>query len=226
MPSAPEKSSRAQPRRGRPPGSSSDATRQRILTAACECFGARGYEATTNNDIGDRAGVTGAAIYRYFDSKQVLYVEAVAAAHREILPFFRDAVSGATTAREGLVALARAYAAAYDRFPTLSPFLAGIAEEMRRHPELASALMAEPETVLTIVVEIVERGVGRGEIEPDRSSAIVSMFLAATIGLSLHASIAGKAGLDDAVDGFIRLLEGRLFARALPRSPARRARPR
>jgi AcrR family transcriptional regulator len=51
-------------RLGRPPGSTSDATRQRILDAACECFGEKGYESTTNRDIGDRAGVTAPAIYQ------------------------------------------------------------------------------------------------------------------------------------------------------------------
>lgn len=209
------KSSRtAGPRRGRPPGSSSDVTKQRILMAACECFGARGYEATTNNDIGARAGITGAAIYRHFASKQVLYAEAVAAAQREIVPFFVEAVRGAATAREGLVKLTRAYADRYERFPTLTPFLAGVVVEMHRHPELASVVIAEPHSVMTTIIEIVERGVASGEIERERSSAIVSMFLTMTIGLSLYASILGKGALDDAVDGFTRLLDGQLFAHA------------
>src|SRR5262245_14790944 len=64
-------------RRGRPPGSTSDETRRRILASACECFGKRGYDITTNRDIGERAGVTAAALYQYFDSKLSLYVAAV-----------------------------------------------------------------------------------------------------------------------------------------------------
>jgi len=213
--------SRQVPRRGRPPGSNRDATKQRILMAACECFGARGFETTTNREIGDRAGVTPAAIYQYFDSKLVLYLEALRAAHREIVPFFLAAVEKTATAREALSALTRAYAAAYERFPTLTPFLSGIVVEMHRQPEIAAAVIAEPHTVLEIIAAIVERGVSNGEIERERSAAVISMFLATTIGLSLHASIAGKAGLVEAVDAYTRLLEGSLFQTA----QVKRARP-
>lgn len=207
---------RAAPRRGRPPGKTSDATRQRILAAACECFGARGYETTTNRDIGDRAGVTAAALYQYFDSKLVLYIEAVREAHREIVPFFRRAVDGAPTAREALVALTRAYAEAYDLFPALTPFLAGIGVEIHRHPEIAAAMLAEPSAVLQLIADIVEGGAASGEFDRERSSAVISMFLATTMGLSLHAALAGKMGLGEAVDAYTRLLEGRLFEGAAP----------
>jgi hypothetical protein len=101
--------------------------------------------------------------------------------------------------------------------------LSGIAVEVFRRPELAAALVAEPDTVLTIIVEIVERGVAAGEIERDRAASIISMFLATTIGLSFQAAIAGQPGLGDAVDGFTRLLEGRLLGDA-PAAKSRKGR--
>ncbi len=44
-------------------------TRQAIMTAATELFRERGFRETSLGDIGAAAGVSGPAIYRYFNSK-------------------------------------------------------------------------------------------------------------------------------------------------------------
>jgi AcrR family transcriptional regulator len=44
-------------------------TREAIMTAATELFRERGFRETSLGDIGAAAGVSGPAIYRYFDSK-------------------------------------------------------------------------------------------------------------------------------------------------------------
>src|SRR5262245_30488369 len=101
-------SMKRQSKLGRPKGSTSNATRARILRAAWECFGARGYGVTTNRDIGEKAGLTAAALYQHFDSKSALYIEAVREAYTIIVPHFKEAVAGTTGLRDGLVALTRA----------------------------------------------------------------------------------------------------------------------
>lgn len=52
-----------------------DERRLRILNAAAELFHARGYTTTSIDAIGERAGVTGPAVYRHFPSKQELLLE-------------------------------------------------------------------------------------------------------------------------------------------------------
>ncbi|MCC7366391.1 MAG: TetR/AcrR family transcriptional regulator [Dehalococcoidia bacterium] len=47
-------------------------TRTVILDASLELFGRDGYEATTVRRIADRCGITDAALYYYFDSKQAI----------------------------------------------------------------------------------------------------------------------------------------------------------
>jgi AcrR family transcriptional regulator len=47
-------------------------TRQRILDAATELFVDRGYEATSLREIAERVGVTKAALYYHFTSKEEL----------------------------------------------------------------------------------------------------------------------------------------------------------
>jgi AcrR family transcriptional regulator len=63
-------------RTGRRPGS--EDTRGRILNAAREAFGERGYEGTSVRGIASRAGVDAALVHHYFGSKQRLFLAASA----------------------------------------------------------------------------------------------------------------------------------------------------
>jgi AcrR family transcriptional regulator len=56
--------------RARPGG---EERRQRILAEAMRCFAARGFAGTTTRELAAGAGVTEAALYRYFPSKEALY---------------------------------------------------------------------------------------------------------------------------------------------------------
>ncbi|WP_406361342.1 TetR family transcriptional regulator [Streptomyces sp. NBC_01579] len=60
---------------GRRPGQSS--TRTRILTAALELFGAKGYSGTTMRGIAQRAQVDPALIHHFFNNKDGLFQDAV-----------------------------------------------------------------------------------------------------------------------------------------------------
>lgn len=57
--------------------SKGERTRRRILEIAIERFGDRGYRATSVSEIARAAGLTQAASYAYFDSKEALFQAAV-----------------------------------------------------------------------------------------------------------------------------------------------------
>ena len=57
--------------------SKGERTRRRILEIAIERFGERGYRATSVSEIARAAGLTRAASYAYFDSKESLFQAAV-----------------------------------------------------------------------------------------------------------------------------------------------------
>jgi len=61
---------------GEPRRRDSAATRQALRDAAVELFAERGYGRTTVRDIATRAGVNQALLFRYFGSKEALFVEA------------------------------------------------------------------------------------------------------------------------------------------------------
>ncbi|MFT4280908.1 TetR family transcriptional regulator, partial [Microbacterium sp.] len=62
-------------RRGRPRGRSD--ARERILAAAADEFGARGYDATTIRSVAARAEVDSALVHHYFGTKADLFAAAV-----------------------------------------------------------------------------------------------------------------------------------------------------
>jgi AcrR family transcriptional regulator len=65
-----------------------------ILREALVLFEERGYDATTMNDIGEAAGVTGPALYKHFRSKQAILV-AIAKEHwRRFLELSAEILDG------------------------------------------------------------------------------------------------------------------------------------
>lgn len=61
--------------RGRPRKTEDPSTRDRLLDAAADEFAERGFDAATVTGIAARVGVTPAAVYNHFDSKdQLLYL--------------------------------------------------------------------------------------------------------------------------------------------------------
>jgi AcrR family transcriptional regulator len=60
-----------------------EASRRALLEAAQEVFESVGYDRATTREIGERAGVDPALIARYFDSKEGLFIAAIAAGSAE-----------------------------------------------------------------------------------------------------------------------------------------------
>jgi len=57
-------------RRARP---TSEERRGQILREAARCFGTRGFSGTTTRDVANAVGITEAALYRHFASKDAIY---------------------------------------------------------------------------------------------------------------------------------------------------------
>ena len=70
MPSQPTPQSLSSRRARRP---SADERREAILREGLRCFAARGFSGTTTREVAAGVGITEAALYRYFPSKEALY---------------------------------------------------------------------------------------------------------------------------------------------------------
>ena len=62
------------PRATPPPRPGAEKRRGQILREAANCFGTRGFRGTTTRDVAAAVGITEAALYRYFPSKEAMYV--------------------------------------------------------------------------------------------------------------------------------------------------------
>jgi AcrR family transcriptional regulator len=93
---------------------------RRILEAAIVCFAARGYNATTTREIAKRAGMSPAAIYVHFPSKQALLYKVNCTGHVAVLADVRKSLEGIRSPNERLWQFMRAYVSWHARNHTLA----------------------------------------------------------------------------------------------------------
>ncbi|WP_191094987.1 TetR/AcrR family transcriptional regulator [Streptomyces kanamyceticus] len=87
---------------------SPDAAR-RLLVAAVEAFAERGYHATTTRDIAGRAGMSPAALYIHYKTKEELLHRISRIGHDRALTVLRTAADGTGSATERLAAAVRSF---------------------------------------------------------------------------------------------------------------------
>ncbi|WJV49770.1 TetR/AcrR family transcriptional regulator [Streptomyces flavofungini] len=87
---------------------SPDAAR-RLLIAAVDAFAERGYHATTTRDIAGRAGMSPAALYIHYKTKEELLHRISRLGHDKALAILRAAADGEGTAADRLSAAVRSF---------------------------------------------------------------------------------------------------------------------
>ncbi len=121
-------------RRGRP---RSEARKQAILQAAFELLGEHGLGATSMDAVADRAGVSKATIYRWWDSKELLALDALYAAWDTAGPAPRQ--NG--TLRSEMLALVRPWVRLVATGPS-ARILTALLAEAQNDPEFGRAYRA------------------------------------------------------------------------------------
>jgi AcrR family transcriptional regulator len=82
---------------------------RRLLVAAVEAFAERGYHATTTRDIAGRAGMSPAALYIHYKTKEELLHRISSIGHGRALAILRAAESSAGTSAERLAEAVRSF---------------------------------------------------------------------------------------------------------------------
>jgi AcrR family transcriptional regulator len=85
-----------------------DAAR-RLVIAAVEAFAERGYHATTTRDIAGRAGMSPAALYIHYRTKEELLYQISRVGHRLSLQILQEAASGGGSPAERLGTAVRSF---------------------------------------------------------------------------------------------------------------------
>ncbi|MYT72868.1 MULTISPECIES: TetR/AcrR family transcriptional regulator [unclassified Streptomyces] len=155
-----------------------DAAR-RLLVAAVEAFAARGYHATTTRDIASRAGMSPAALYIHYKTKEELLLRISRIGHEKALRILRRAADAEGTPTERLAEAVRSFVRWHAGHHTTARVvqyeLDSLGDEHR--PEIV-ALRRESDAA---VREIIEDGVAKGEFQvpdvPGTTVAILSLCI-------------------------------------------------
>ncbi|MEW2221903.1 TetR/AcrR family transcriptional regulator [Streptomyces sp. NPDC006990] len=157
-------------------GVTPDAAR-RLLLGAVEAFAERGFHATTTRDIAGRAGMSPAALYIHYKTKEELLFHISRVGHERSVAVLEEAVASVPDCAERLARAVRAFVRWHAEHHTTARVvqyeLAALGEE---HYARIVLLRRRSEEILRAVLE---EGVAAGEFDiPDlRGTALAVMSL-------------------------------------------------
>jgi AcrR family transcriptional regulator len=153
-------------RMGRPSGRTKEETRARIIESALLCFGRYGYGGASNRMIADGAGVTTGALYRHFSTKADIYLSTFLEINGWMRERVTTAVSGTSSLRETMLAVARVSGALRAEKPQMAPFLTYVRMDADHYPELAPVLD------IPVLPDLAEMAQTSGPRRADRPEAL------------------------------------------------------
>lgn len=142
--------------------------RQEILKAALQVFSRKGYAAATNAEIARAAGVTPAALYYYFPSKEDLFKAVISGRREALLPGMQQTLAQFHDQPPEVVipALTRAILTFLSQEPTQA-LLRILLAEGPRNPEIVAMWRSQAlETVLPPLLGYVQSQIEKGTIRP------------------------------------------------------------
>lgn len=145
-------------------------TRKRILRAAGRCFAERGAKATVE-EIARAAGVSKALVYTYFDGKESLLRYVLDQTLRDWSEHNWSEVAelAPESALEGIAVMHRASIDFARRHPVLRTIL--IRDERLPLSDTDQPLRVGTDRWRKRLIELIERGIERGELRPELDSA-------------------------------------------------------
>lgn len=155
--------------------------RQRLLEAAAAEFADKGLDGARVDDISLAAGLAKGTIYNYFDSKQHVFREVVAA-WSDRIDACREAVSGDAPVREQLLAVVTADMRVTGEMEEFAKV--AFREVLRNRTEEASELLPEGDPVDAAIMQAVTCGQAAGELRSDRDAReLTRMFNTLVMGM-------------------------------------------
>jgi TetR/AcrR family transcriptional regulator, repressor for uid operon len=206
----PTTDSKANRRPGRPPAAKADETRQRIVRAAREVFGERGYDGATFQAIAVRADLTRPAINHYFSNKRLLYTEVVDQTNGLVVTTGIEQAKRVTTLMSRLTEFMGVAMHASSENPSVAAFLVTAVLESERHPELGRSENDAVVNTREFLNWAVRDAIERGELKTDTDvPSLAETLLIVLVGVGFYAGyLRDYQEMRAVIDTMRRLLEG------------------
>ncbi|TPQ18894.1 TetR/AcrR family transcriptional regulator [Streptomyces sporangiiformans] len=153
-----------------------DAAR-RLLVAAVEAFAERGYHATTTRDIAGRAGMSPAALYIHYKTKEELLHRISRIGHDKALAILNAAADGEGGAAERLSVAVRSFVRWHAAQHTTARVVQYELEALG--PDARAEILALRRQTDAVVRGIIQDGVAAGEFDvpdvPGTTLAVLSL---------------------------------------------------
>jgi TetR/AcrR family transcriptional repressor of nem operon len=175
--------------------SKGDRTREQVVAQAAALFNQRGYHRASMSDIMLATGLTKGGIYRHFESKEQLSLEAFRFAMEQMGQRFTAALAGRSSARAKLRAVISVYARIpFDPpIPGGCPLLNAAVEADDGDPELRAEARRAVGGLLDALRGILREGHERGELDPENdANACAHVLVAQLEGAVMLAKLQGS----------------------------------
>jgi AcrR family transcriptional regulator len=209
------------------PTARAERTREDILDVATAEFAANGYAGARVDEIAARTRTTKRMIYYYFGSKQGLYLTVLERVYAQIRRVERGVQVDELAPDEALRRLAEA---TYDHHTTHEAFIQLVSiENIHRaeHLRQSETILRENATAITLLEQVIARGVEEGIFRDDVDALDVHMIISAyacfhVANRHTFAAIFKRDLLDDALQDSHRRLIGDMVVATMTDLTARR----
>lgn len=184
-------------KRGRPFGSSAKATRERLLKAAEKHFNQQAYSDVSMAKVAKSAGITGAAIYNYFDSKDDLFEATVTNRIRTYNQTINEAVAGSGSWKDKYNRLLEAVTPLHEKSSGFPMIGVVVINRLQQEPEKFLEIRSLREDSAKVFRALVAEGVDCGDLPKDTDIAITGDLLMAITASTISTVSFYHPSLDD-----------------------------
>jgi TetR/AcrR family transcriptional repressor of nem operon len=162
---------------------SGEQTRENIIRQAAALFNQQGFAGASMSDIMQATGLQKGGIYRHFESKEALALEAFDYAVQQMAGRFTDTLEGREHAVDRLHGVVDVFARLHDDPPVPGgcPMLNTAVESDDGNPALRARARTAMDGLRTLVRQTVRKGIPRGEVRADVDGDELASLLIATL---------------------------------------------